>query len=79
MRTVKLTAPSHWASYLFYDDSSGLDDAEVYACDLWLRLEGLSDPVDCEDFGFSSRHDAWDAYPYGADCQSYTFLVEEVR
>ena len=69
----KLTAPSHWASYLINGDDSGLEPAEKQACDDWLDREGFDGPEDCEDAGFCWRHDAYAEYPFGADCQVYFF------
>jgi hypothetical protein len=75
MRTVQLTAPSVWASYLINGDASGIDAEEIAAADAWLTREGLPTPVDCEDAGFRWRHDAFEELPLGADCQLYSFLV----
>jgi hypothetical protein len=76
MRTLKLTAPSHWASYLIDLDQSGLDDTGLAAVDNWLAVNRLkvSDCVGCEDAGFVWSHAARRFAP-AADCQTYTFLV----
>lgn len=75
MDTIELTAPSHWACYLFYGDASGLEDADIEACDSWLKAEGVSRAIDCKDAGFMRWHDAAH-YALAADCQTYTFFVE---
>jgi hypothetical protein len=79
MKTLVLTAPSFWASYLINGDASGISDDERVACDTWLAREGLGAPVDCEDAGFCKWHDALNECPFSADCQTYTFLVEQHR
>jgi hypothetical protein len=75
LRSVTLTAPSNWASYLINGDASGLPVDERAACDAWLAHRGLSFPVSCDDAGFVHTHDAYMFAPFGADCQSYTFLI----
>lgn len=77
METVKLTAPSHWACYLFNNDASGMDPEEIEACDAWIDRVGLGAPVDCEDYGFCWRHDASHEMPLGSDCQEYTFFMKD--
>lgn len=74
MTVYEITAPSHWASYLINGDASGMDEADIEACDAWIAREGLGAPVSCEDAGFMRRHDAYLECPLGADCQTYAFL-----
>ncbi len=69
------TAPSAWASYLVNNDSSGITPEEKKAADEFVAGIGMGAAVSCEDDGFSWNHDAWHVYPYGADCQKYTFLA----
>lgn len=76
---LTITAPSHWASYLINGDDSGLEPADIAACDAWIAREGVGLPVSCEDAGFRWRHDAYVESPFGADCQDYVFLIEEKR
>lgn len=77
------TAPSLWASYLINGDPSGLELADIAACDKWLawldiRMPGIGAPVSCDDAGWlGSRFDAYTFYRYHCDCQTYTFLMEE--
>ena len=70
-----LTAPSHWATYLFYGDDSGLDDNEAAKIDAWLACEGVNSPVSCDDAGFIRYHDA-SRFALASDCQEYTFLID---
>lgn len=77
MPTVKLTAPSAWASYLINNDASGMDDSDKAQCDAWLMREGLAAPVDCEPAGFCWHHDASEECQLGADCETYTFLIRD--
>ena len=73
MRTIQLTAPSAWASYLINQDGSSLDDEEIRAIHRWLDANKVSFPLDCEDAGFINQHDAL-AWSLPADCQTYTFV-----
>ena len=75
MQTLTLIAPSHWASYLVNGDASGLERNEVRCADAWLASRGVAHVLDCEDYGFTSRHDAQRYCPGGADCQSYTVAI----
>jgi hypothetical protein len=78
LTAVEATAPSYWASYLINGDCSGMEDHEVKACDAWIKRMGMGSPVSCEDAGcFMRWHDAAIECPFAADCQTYTFLVEE--
>lgn len=70
---VAVTAPAHWASYLINGDASGLETAEVLACDRWLASIGLGAPVSCADAGFCWHHGAQNVAPYGAFCATYLF------
>ena len=71
---VKYRAPSAWASYLINGDASGIDDADIAACDAWIKRVGLGAPVDCEEYGFLWSHDAMVECPLGADCAEFSFL-----
>lgn len=56
MNTVKYNLPSHWLTYLFYNDASGLADEEVEEIDGWLECQ-LEDTelfvaVGSEHYGF---------------------------
>jgi hypothetical protein len=78
MKTVVLSAPKDWASYLIYDDASGLDDNEIAACDAWLKAEFSRQShycVDSVEVGFMRYHDAGRFYPLAADCAEYTFII----
>ena len=78
MKTVVLSAPIYWASYLINSDASGMDDNEITACDAWLRAEFSRvryDCVDCVGVGFMRYHDAASHYPLAADCAEFTFII----
>jgi hypothetical protein len=75
MKTLEITAPSHWASYLINGDDSGMEPEEKAQCDAWIKREGVGLPVSCEDAGFIWNHDARVECPLGSDCQTYIFLV----
>jgi len=78
MKTVVLSAPIYWASYLINADASGLDDNEIEACDAWLKAEFSRQSYSCVDVldvGFMRYHDASFFYPLGSDCAEYTFIV----
>jgi hypothetical protein len=72
---VSYTGPSIWASYLINDDDTGLDHAEILACDDWLVSLGMPFPLSCDDAGLMSNHDAVAYSPYLEDCQTYHFAV----
>ena len=36
IKTDIVEAPSHWNCYLLYGDCSGMDDAEIAACDKYF-------------------------------------------
>ena len=78
MKTVILTAPIYWSSYLINADASGFEDDEIEACDRWLKAQFSRQSyscVDCIDAGFMRWHDAASFYPLAADCAEYTFIV----
>ena len=81
IKTFTVTAPSHWASYYINSDASGLEDDEIAAADQFIDYLAKNVPnlscTDAEDECFIHYHDAFDFYPYGADCSTYTFLVVE--
>ena len=73
------TAPAHWACYLINGDCSGMDDADIEACDNWAdTLPGMVASCTSEDddnhAGFMRWHDAAAFAPYAADCATYTVL-----
>lgn len=73
--TVTGTAPSYWASYFINGDASGMEDDEIAAADAFAEWLG-GNIVDCEDAGFMHYHDAHRFGIGGADCQTYTALIE---
>jgi hypothetical protein len=81
IRHFTVTAPSHWASYYINDDASGLTDDEIKAADkfaVWLaRNEPNLACIDIGDEEFIHYHDAFDFYPYAADCSPFKFIVVE--
>lgn len=73
--TVEATAPAHWACYFINGDPSGMEDSEIAAADRFA--DWLGGPiVDCADAGFLWWHDARTWCPLGADCMTYTALIE---
>lgn len=74
MKTLTITAPSHWASAIVNQDYSGLSAVEAGQLNTFLANQGLSfsDCLTCEDAGFMWHHDAANLVG-GADCQTYTF------
>lgn len=74
IEATELTAPRAWASYLIYDDPSGLSDEEQAECDAWIQSVGCGSPVDCVEADFIPYHDARQFAPYAADCATYTFI-----
>jgi len=74
--TVTGTAPSHWACYFINGDSSGMEDSEIEQADAFAEWLG-GDVVSCEDAGFMHHHDASQFGVGGADCQTYSALIEK--
>jgi hypothetical protein len=75
---LELVAPSYWASHFVNGDSSGLDSDDVVQVNAFRKRQGVMSAscVSCEDAGFRKMHDAWQEYPWQADCQTYLFLIE---
>lgn len=74
--TLTGTAPSHWACYFINGDSSGMEDSEIELADKFAEWLGGS-IVGCEDAGFMHHHDASQFGVGGADCQTYSALIEK--
>lgn len=73
---VSGTAPSHWAPYFINGDAEGLSADDIAQADAFAEwLGGV--PVTCEDWGFSSWHDARRFGALAADCQMYATLVKD--
>ena len=79
IETTTYCLPAHWASALFNDDSSGLDDQDAATLERLLQEEGLAAPLSIvgddqgQDPFFKTYHDA---RPYGVlacDCFDYVF------
>ena len=83
IKTFTVTAPSYWASYYINADASGLEDDEIKAADAFFDYLAKDVPnlscTDAEDAGFIGWHDAFEFYPCGSDCSTYTFLVVEAE
>jgi len=71
MKTVTITAPAAWATYLCYREESNLAPEDAEACKALVAAYGT--PADVQEIGFCWRPD------YGApgDCCEYTFVVRE--
>jgi hypothetical protein len=69
------TAPSYWACYFINGDVDGMDDAEIAQADAFADWLG-GNIVGCEDAGFCHHHDATQFGVGGADCQTFTALVD---
>lgn len=74
VKTVTVTAPSHWAAYLINGDSSGFsysnDEADEKAC--YEFEEKYGSCVEAVEVGFLTSNDAG---TLAADCSEYTFIV----
>jgi len=75
LETISGTAPSYWACYFINGDDCGLSEAELQAADKFAAWLGGC-PVDCEEAGFLRYHGAAQFWPYAADCQTYTALIQ---
>lgn len=77
LSSVSGTAPSAWASYLVNGDASGISEEDIAQANAFAAWMG-GPIVGCDDYGFTSRHDAIRFGALGADCQTYTALVSNV-
>lgn len=76
LQPITGTAPSYWACYFINGDSGEMPPEEIAAADQFAAwLGGI--PCSCDDAGFIWKHDAWQFWPYGADCQTYTTLIQQ--
>lgn len=77
VKTLSITAPSHWTSAILNMDYSGLNEEDKKQLNTFLANNSLSftDCLDCKDAGFLRHHDAFNECPYAADCQEYIFPV----
>lgn len=83
MQTLQLDLPAHWACALFYSDTSGLDDAEQRALDLFTEsmvaeygscwCVGVSD----DEGDFRRYHDATPFGILACDVLTYTFDITQ--
>lgn len=75
------TAPAKWASAILQDAWDELDDKEELACSAWLRsLPGNVISIVEYDMDrlipqHMKKHDAFEFYPFPADC--YEYLVTD--
>lgn len=76
--TVTGTAPSHWAVYFINGDASGMEDDEIAAADAFAEWLG-GNIVSCEDADFLHYPDSHRFWPFGADCQTYTALIDKAE
>ena len=86
-KTVTGIAPSFWAVYLINGDATIFDyqttpdnpdaaDKELAQADAFAAWLG-GHIVDAVDYGFAWSHDATRFGVKGADCQTYTALIQE--
>lgn len=55
IKTDIVEAPSHWACYLINGDASGMDDAEIAACDEYFKgMQVLDCNTETERFTWSA-------------------------
>lgn len=77
MKTETLRLPESWASYLFNNDSEGMEQKELDALHATLRdNEVKQTPLDFKDCGFCRFHDAFNHYPFAATCADFVFEVK---
>jgi hypothetical protein len=66
--------PTFWATALFYDDRTGLDDEDGAALDAFLAGNPTLSCVDMDDnIGFTRWHDAARYGVLACDCATFTF------
>ena len=73
MKTITITAPAAWATYLCYGEEGrwGLEPAEEQTCKALVAAYGT--PADVQEVGFCWRPD----YGEPGNCCEYTFVVRE--
>jgi hypothetical protein len=80
MKTIEFELPIYWASAIFNDDLSGLQDNDIKEMDDFFdwAVETYGDihPADLsEDYHFAKYHDAADFGVLACDVAKYTFLI----
>ena len=80
METITLELPDHWATALFYDDTSGFEYEDEMQfqefCQWALENYGTSEPVEMEEEGhFMTYHDAKQFGVLACNVHRYTFIV----
>lgn len=75
LETVTGTAPDYWACYFINGDSGDMSESELRAADQFAAWLGAV-PCDCEEAGFLRYHDAAQFWPFAANCQTYTALIQ---
>jgi len=77
--TTTSTAPAHWASYVINGDASGIDDADIAACDAWVLRHAVDGwqvfDADTENGPFFAHSS--DAGVRDCDILEYTLLRRE--
>ena len=74
IKTDIVEAPIHWACYLVYGDASGMDDAEIEACDEYFK--GMQ-VIDCntDTKRFSNCADLFGSTSKGDTVCEYTVVL----
>ena len=74
-KSIEVTAPASWASYLINDDNSGLELGDIKQADAMIQSicesYGKAYVVDCSDSFFKWHPD----YGMAGDCCIYTVHV----
>ena len=74
IKTDIVEAPSHWACYLINGDASGMDDAEIAACDEYFKgIRVLDCNPETERFTWSA--DLFGSTSKGDTVCEYTVVV----
>jgi len=75
IKTIEYKLPAHWASYLFNNDASGLEDGEQEEIDSFIERESSPFPIHFVDCGESYFSRSNDANSMGGDVCDYTAQV----
>ena len=76
IKTDIVEAPSHWACYLINGDASGMDEAEIKACDAYfVGLHVLDCNTETERFTWSA--DLFGSTSKGDTVCEYTVLYRD--
>ncbi len=80
MNKITLTLPEHWACYLYYGETEGLDEGEDEMIDRLLADNKAGDALSSTAYGeFCHTHDATAYGVLPCTCLTYDFPLKEPK